>query len=54
MIGPENREYLGAVAAGERAGVGLYHASPRDPVWEYVLSAQLADLCLDVQRTASA
>jgi predicted phosphodiesterase len=30
--------------------VGLYHASPRDPVWEYVLSALQADLCLDVQR----
>ncbi len=29
--------------------VGLYHASPRDPVWEYVLSALQADLCLDVQ-----
>ena len=27
--------------------VGLYHASPRDPVWEYVLSALLAELCLD-------
>ena len=30
--------------------VGLYHASPRDPVWEYVLSALLAELCLDAQR----
>jgi diadenosine tetraphosphatase ApaH/serine/threonine PP2A family protein phosphatase len=30
--------------------VGLYHASPRDPIWEYVLSNLLADLCLDVQR----
>jgi diadenosine tetraphosphatase ApaH/serine/threonine PP2A family protein phosphatase len=29
--------------------VPLYHASPRDPVWEYVLSTLLADLCLDVQ-----
>ncbi len=29
--------------------VGLYHASPRDPIWEYVLSALQADLCLDVQ-----
>jgi predicted phosphodiesterase len=29
--------------------VGLYHASPRDPVWEYVLSALLAELCLDAQ-----
>jgi predicted phosphodiesterase len=30
--------------------VGLYHASPRDPVWEYVLSPLQADLCLDAQQ----
>jgi predicted phosphodiesterase len=30
--------------------VGLYHASPRDPIWEYVLSPLQADMCLDVQR----
>ena len=29
--------------------VGLFHASPRDPVWEYVLSTLLAELCLDQQ-----
>ena len=27
---------------GEREGVGLFHASPRDPVWEYVLSPGVA------------
>jgi len=27
---------------GEREGVELFHASPRDPVWEYVLSADVA------------
>jgi predicted phosphodiesterase len=34
--------------------VGLYHASPRDPVWEYVLSPLQAELCLDLlqQRVA--
>jgi predicted phosphodiesterase len=26
--------------------VGLYHASPRDPVWEYVLSVSQAERCL--------
>jgi diadenosine tetraphosphatase ApaH/serine/threonine PP2A family protein phosphatase len=37
------RSYLeGLVPRGERAGLGLYHASPRDPVWEYVLSAEVA------------
>lgn len=28
--------------------VGLYHGSPRDPVWEYVLSPWQADECLDL------
>src|SRR5439155_10514548 len=28
--------------------IDLYHASPRDPVWEYVLSVGLAEACLDV------
>jgi predicted phosphodiesterase len=28
---------------GERDGIGLFHASPRDPVWEYVLSAEQAN-----------
>ena len=32
---------------GRRAGIGLYHGSPRDPVWEYVVSALLAELCMD-------
>jgi predicted phosphodiesterase len=27
---------------GSREGVELFHASPRDPVWEYVLSAEAA------------
>jgi predicted phosphodiesterase len=35
---------------GEKAGVGLYHASPRDPVWEYVLSIRQAADCLEAQR----
>jgi diadenosine tetraphosphatase ApaH/serine/threonine PP2A family protein phosphatase len=29
--------------------VGLYHASPRDPVWEYVLSLEQARECIDQQ-----
>jgi predicted phosphodiesterase len=46
----ENLRFLSSLspqATGE--AVGLYHASPRDPVWEYVLSALLAELCLDEQ-----
>jgi diadenosine tetraphosphatase ApaH/serine/threonine PP2A family protein phosphatase len=34
---------------GEREGIALFHASPRDPIWEYVLSAEQADACLDAQ-----
>jgi predicted phosphodiesterase len=29
---------------------GLFHASPRDPIWEYVLSTLQAELCLDAQQ----
>ena len=29
---------------------GLYHASPRDPVWEYVLSVDQAHACLAAQQ----
>jgi len=32
---------------GERQGIGLFHASPRDPVWEYVLSSEQADAGMD-------
>jgi diadenosine tetraphosphatase ApaH/serine/threonine PP2A family protein phosphatase len=35
--------------AGEREDVGLFHASPRDPVWEYVLSIEQATDCLEIQ-----
>ena len=34
----------------DRPRAGLYHASPRDPVWEYVLSTRQADDCLDAER----
>jgi predicted phosphodiesterase len=30
--------------------IGLYHASPRDPVWEYVLSHWQADECMDLME----
>ena len=51
VIAPENLAFLQSLSpqAHERT-VGLYHASPRDPVWEYVLSSLLAELCLDEQR----
>jgi predicted phosphodiesterase len=50
-IRDDTREFLAGLAPlGQTAGVGLYHASPRDPVWEYVLSVTQAGECLDVQR----
>jgi diadenosine tetraphosphatase ApaH/serine/threonine PP2A family protein phosphatase len=50
-ISPATRAVLSELSpSGERDGLGLYHASPRDPVWEYVLSALVADLCFDEQR----
>ena len=35
--------------SNRREGIALSHGSPRDPVWEYVLSAEQADACLDAQ-----
>jgi predicted phosphodiesterase len=47
----ENLAFLRSLTPqGEEGEVGLYHASPRDPVWEYVVSSLLAELCLDAQQ----
>ena len=51
VIAPANLAFLQTLKPqGDEDSVGLYHASPRDPVWEYVLSALLAELCLDEQH----
>jgi diadenosine tetraphosphatase ApaH/serine/threonine PP2A family protein phosphatase len=43
VLEPECRTYLESLEPESvRAEIGLYHASPRDPVWEYVLSAEVA------------
>ena len=34
---------------GEREGISLFHASPRDPIWEYVLSIEQAEENIDRQ-----
>jgi predicted phosphodiesterase len=50
VIAPDNRDFLAGLRPhGKEGQIGLYHASPRDPIWEYVLSALLAELCLDHQ-----
>jgi predicted phosphodiesterase len=47
-----NIAFLESLSPQAREGqLGLYHASPRDPVWEYVLSVLLAELCMDVLPT---
>ena len=33
--------------AREGEPIGLYHGSPRDPIWEYVLSTDQAEDCFD-------
>jgi diadenosine tetraphosphatase ApaH/serine/threonine PP2A family protein phosphatase len=44
-------EFLrGLEPAGVREGIGLFHASPRDPIWEYVLSTDQAEAGLDAQQ----
>jgi predicted phosphodiesterase len=42
-LADDPRAFLEALEPkGERGGFGLYHASPRDHVWEYVLSGDVA------------
>jgi diadenosine tetraphosphatase ApaH/serine/threonine PP2A family protein phosphatase len=46
-IAEESLEYLRALKPKEPGrAVGLYHASPRDPIWEYVLSTWQAEECI--------
>jgi len=50
VIEPDNLAFLQSLEPqADEDPIGLYHASPRDPVWEYVLSSLLAELCLDAQ-----
>jgi predicted phosphodiesterase len=51
VINEDTRAFLAPLAPlGEKEGIGLYHASPRDPVWEYVLSVRQAADCIEAQR----
>jgi predicted phosphodiesterase len=50
-IGSEAVDYLQKLEPQDTSKpLGLYHASPRDPVWEYVLSTMLANACIDVME----
>jgi predicted phosphodiesterase len=47
-LGAEARAFLGPlVPSGEAEGAQLFHASPRDPIWEYVLTDQAAAAALE-------
>jgi len=50
VLDPDHLAWLSRLRPeGKEREVGLFHASPRDPIWEYVLSTLLAELCLDHQ-----
>jgi predicted phosphodiesterase len=50
-LGSDARAYLEKLEAlDEEQPLGLYHASPRDPVWEYVLSSMAADDCINAMK----
>ncbi len=47
-LSDESRTFLGGLSSqARRPGVELYHASPRDPVWEYVLNGETAAAALE-------
>jgi predicted phosphodiesterase len=47
---PETIEFLRGLSPSDTSReAGLYHASPRDPVWEYVLWPDQAAECMEVQ-----
>ena len=50
-VSEETLEFLASLdPAASRNGIGLFHASPRDPIWEYVLSADQAEAGFEVQE----
>lgn len=50
VISDETRAFLESLSPSDEGhAVSLYHASPRDPVWEYVLSPLQAELAFEVQ-----
>jgi diadenosine tetraphosphatase ApaH/serine/threonine PP2A family protein phosphatase len=50
-ITPESLEYLSGLApTAYGREIGLFHASPRDPIWEYVLSGWQAAECMELME----
>jgi diadenosine tetraphosphatase ApaH/serine/threonine PP2A family protein phosphatase len=49
VLAEGSRAFLESLASSERRdGAELFHASPRDPIWEYVLSAEAARVALQL------
>ncbi|HKP18364.1 MAG TPA: metallophosphoesterase family protein [Gaiellaceae bacterium] len=43
VLSSDSHDYLASLApSAEREGIGLFHGSPRNPVWEYVLTWDVA------------
>ncbi|HEU5105863.1 MAG TPA: metallophosphoesterase family protein [Solirubrobacterales bacterium] len=48
QVSEETLEFLRSLEpAASQGGIGLFHASPRDPIWEYVLSTDQAEAGLE-------
>ena len=48
VLAPDARDFLAELRpSGQRDGVALFHASARDPVWEYILSEEVARWTLE-------
>ena len=51
QLGSDARAYLEKLEpVDEQHELGMYHASPRDPVWEYVLSSMAAEDCINEMK----
>ena len=52
VLAEGSRAFLQSLqSSGRREGAELFHASPRDPVWEYVLSADAARVAFELTRS---
>jgi len=50
-VAAETLAFLGELEpTASQGGVGLFHASPRDPIWEYVLSTDQAEAGFEAQE----
>ena len=52
QLDDDSRDYLESLkTTDESRDVAIYHASPRDPIWEYVLWPEQAGECIARQAT---